>query len=649
MLLLAVQHKLFHLDENVIVDFIVALRMFTRSIILKRRVKDLQLGVKSYQKKLNITKPQKTFLEIEFKEPYTPSYDPPRIVYEDLDKQKRVLRADDRVIQIKSSNKKCTVNAEVFRTVLDICPRVEGVDFTECPDDDTCTSPFLIDLGYKGPLYKHTNMFVDYMHHPWRTLATLINKCLFPGKTESEIAYQIDHVKEKRSNLKTCHIPRFTKIIINHFLKQHKSLTNLNFQHCHTIKDDGIVSRLKFVKIDVHQVFYWSDSPQEEKRQRFPKKDDKDGDVDDEGDDHIIDTQDADNEDVETESDEDDIYKNKILCAQGWRIEEILMLKLKIVIKVLVINSLNFLLILLCIRLKMKTYMDREFADTVQRTIVKDHKRKHDDDEDNYDKDPLTGPNQGKLTKRRRTKEFESSKKPSTTKETPKGKTLTKGSKTGKSTSIKEPVEEPITEVIMDDVGDDVVRDGDQPQDTSEPKTRKILNPDWFKQPPRPPTLDPEWNKRHVVLDQPIQPWLNQMVSASKDHLTFNDLMATPVDFSKHLSSSIELEYNFKECFNALTNKLDWNNPEGDRYLFDLSKPLPLQGPPGHRTVVADYFFNNDLEYLKTSDPEVTYTLSITKIKAAWYEIKGIEDIVPTLWSTIKHTYDKDAEKGIKH
>ncbi|GKD00370.1 hypothetical protein Tco_1170644, partial [Tanacetum coccineum] len=86
---------LFHLDRNVIVNFIVSLRMFTRSPILKKRVEDLQLGVKSYQKKLNITKPQKTFPKIEFKEPYTPSCDPPGIVYKDLNKQKRVLRADE--------------------------------------------------------------------------------------------------------------------------------------------------------------------------------------------------------------------------------------------------------------------------------------------------------------------------------------------------------------------------------------------------------------------------------------------------------------------------------------------------------------------------------------------------------------------------
>nr|GEZ10596.1 hypothetical protein [Tanacetum cinerariifolium]GEZ43166.1 hypothetical protein [Tanacetum cinerariifolium] len=47
-LLLVVQHKLFHLDGEVIVDLVVALRMFTRSLIIKKRVKDVQSGVESY-------------------------------------------------------------------------------------------------------------------------------------------------------------------------------------------------------------------------------------------------------------------------------------------------------------------------------------------------------------------------------------------------------------------------------------------------------------------------------------------------------------------------------------------------------------------------------------------------------------------------
>ncbi|GJS89874.1 hypothetical protein Tco_0772510 [Tanacetum coccineum] len=87
----------------------------------------------------------------------------------------------------------------------------------------------------------------------------------------------------------------------------------------------------------------------------------------------------------------------------------------------------------------------------------------------NDDENPPAGPNQGKKTKRRRTKESESSKKSFTTKETPQGKAPSKGSKTGKFASVKEPVEEPIAEVVMDDASEDVVRDDDQPQDTSEP------------------------------------------------------------------------------------------------------------------------------------------------------------------------------------
>ncbi|GJZ53161.1 retrovirus-related pol polyprotein from transposon TNT 1-94, partial [Tanacetum coccineum] len=75
------------------------------------------------------------------------------------------------------ANKKCVVNADVFRMILDIYPRVKGVNFTDVPDDDT-TLAFLIKHGYKGPLYKHTNMFMDHMHQLYRTLAAIINKCL---------------------------------------------------------------------------------------------------------------------------------------------------------------------------------------------------------------------------------------------------------------------------------------------------------------------------------------------------------------------------------------------------------------------------------------------------------------------------------------
>ncbi|GJY01313.1 hypothetical protein Tco_0359465 [Tanacetum coccineum] len=48
---------LFNLKDDVIVYLAATLRMFTKCIVIQKRVEDLQLGVKSYQKKLNIFRP----------------------------------------------------------------------------------------------------------------------------------------------------------------------------------------------------------------------------------------------------------------------------------------------------------------------------------------------------------------------------------------------------------------------------------------------------------------------------------------------------------------------------------------------------------------------------------------------------------------
>nr|GEY83247.1 hypothetical protein [Tanacetum cinerariifolium] len=110
------------------------------------------------------------------------------------------------------ANKKCVVDVEVFWKILDICPRVQGVDFAKVPDDEA-TLTFLLILGYKGPLNKHLSMKLK---------------------------------KGRRENIP---YPKFTKININHFLSKHQSLTKLQYLHTHIIKDDGVVSRLKFVRI----------------------------------------------------------------------------------------------------------------------------------------------------------------------------------------------------------------------------------------------------------------------------------------------------------------------------------------------------------------------------------------------------------------
>ncbi|GKC65402.1 hypothetical protein Tco_1098000 [Tanacetum coccineum] len=45
-----------------------------------------------------------------------------------------------------------------------------------------------------------------------------------------------------------------------------------------------------------------------------------------------------------------------------------------------------------------------------------------------------------------------------------------------------------------------------------------------------------------------------------------------------------------EECYRALSDKLDWNNPEGDQCPYDLTKPLPLHRSPGRLTISFNFF-----------------------------------------------------------
>nr|GEV97526.1 hypothetical protein [Tanacetum cinerariifolium] len=75
--------------------FNVSLRMFTRSIIIQRRVEDLQLGVKSYQKKLNLTKPDTCCTDLKRKEAYIAYSNPRGFTYQNKDKQNRLMWIDE--------------------------------------------------------------------------------------------------------------------------------------------------------------------------------------------------------------------------------------------------------------------------------------------------------------------------------------------------------------------------------------------------------------------------------------------------------------------------------------------------------------------------------------------------------------------------
>nr|GEW42856.1 hypothetical protein [Tanacetum cinerariifolium] len=94
-LLLLVQGKLSNLTVKERFAFNVSLRMFTRSIVIQRRMKDLQLGVKSYQKRLNLTKPDTYRSDLKRCEAYTAYSNPRGFIYQNKDKKNRLMRIDE--------------------------------------------------------------------------------------------------------------------------------------------------------------------------------------------------------------------------------------------------------------------------------------------------------------------------------------------------------------------------------------------------------------------------------------------------------------------------------------------------------------------------------------------------------------------------
>ncbi|GJR42887.1 hypothetical protein Tco_1310990 [Tanacetum coccineum] len=165
---------------------------------------------------------------------------------------------------------------------------------------------------------------------------------------------------------------------------------------------------------------------------------------------------------------------------------------------------------------------------------------------------------------------------------------------------------------------------------------------DWFKKPERPPTPDPDWNKRQYT---PIDFTAFVRNRLTLHNLTQELLVGPAVNLLKGTCKSLtKLEYHFEEYSKAITKRLNWHNLKGKLYPFDLRKPFPLiLDHRGRQVIPQDYFINNDLEYLKGGILSRQYSTSVTKNKLLLMRSNWIEDMVPNLWSPIKVVYDKHA------
>ncbi|GJV47779.1 hypothetical protein Tco_1437991 [Tanacetum coccineum] len=143
---------------------------------------------------------------------------------------------------------KCIVDVEVFRKILDICPRVEVEEFTDV-QVMMLSSPSSLTLATK--VY-YTNiptcMWIICISHGelWQQLSTSVSLGRPFRKT---LLSRLITGRRENQDIKLCHspdLPKSSSITSSH--NTSLSLTS-KFQHYHTIKDDGIVSRLKFVRI----------------------------------------------------------------------------------------------------------------------------------------------------------------------------------------------------------------------------------------------------------------------------------------------------------------------------------------------------------------------------------------------------------------
>ncbi|GJS25778.1 hypothetical protein Tco_1066875 [Tanacetum coccineum] len=99
----------------------------------------------------------------------------------------------------------------------------------------------------------------------------------------------------------------------------------------------------------------------------------------------------------------------------------------------------------------------------------------------------------------------------------------------------------------------------------------------------------------------------------------------------------IHLQFQMEECHKLLTDQVD------DAIIrYNVSKPLPLGGDPGHVTIQPDFFFNKDLEYLRYCVQSLDRPV-ITKMKRYYPDV-----VIGTNWCLISSGLQRNASMTLQ-
>ncbi|GJT11189.1 retrovirus-related pol polyprotein from transposon TNT 1-94, partial [Tanacetum coccineum] len=250
-------------------------------------------------------------------------------------------------IRFKMNKKSYSFDLDTFRNILQICPKLPGQHFVDTPFKEDILA-FMRELGYSGTIKLLSDVKVDLLPQPWRTFATIINKFL-SGKVTGidilrlsraqilwglyhqenvdfvyllweDLVYQIKN-KESKKN-KYLYYPRFTKVIINHFMLQDQSIPKRNKVDWHMANDDSILTTMSGsgahegigVKLGAPDVPTYRSDDEEEIPWKSSDEDDNDDNEDDDDDQGVPDDDqgnDNDSERIVSDTEGDDFVHPK--------------------------------------------------------------------------------------------------------------------------------------------------------------------------------------------------------------------------------------------------------------------------------------------------------------------------------------------------
>nr|GEZ14951.1 hypothetical protein [Tanacetum cinerariifolium] len=199
-----------------------------------------------------------------------------------IDGVKATVYVHQHSIRFKLDNKKHIVDLETFRDMLHNCPRIPGQSFDELPFEAEILE-FLRFLGHSAQIRTLTDVNINKLFQPWRSFGAIINKCLtrksygfdsfrlsqaqilwglyhsrnidYAFLIWEDFVYQVEHKNHKKSN--EMYYPRFTKVIIHHFMSKDLSIPRRNKVNWHYVRDDNIFSTIKDLSIPRRNKVNW--------------------------------------------------------------------------------------------------------------------------------------------------------------------------------------------------------------------------------------------------------------------------------------------------------------------------------------------------------------------------------------------------------